>query len=537
MNYQSFCRYVSSLRIFDLRVAALGVVLAFLFTAAVQLHSIVDRNADRWHADEWHTLMLGTHFLDPVNAAYTLRVGETTRWIVRLLYPLAIYHMNTRMGNDWELEYSGLPGTPGSPESSPYDGWLYPGGYYLKDNFNDNNAFMTDPNVQDYIMAMRLYFGIIAILAFSLVVWELFLRAGLIASAVYSIAILSSSLVFSRFSMFYSETTLFILINLAIFLFLRFDRPNATISAFSGMLSAAALSTKLTGGIIAAFMFFYIVRSDPKAGAHRVITYLVVTVTSLIAINWFVAGSYFDFVNETLINVYNYSGRHMTERTRVETISLMLEELGAPIVILFVFAILWLSIPPKRSNLPVYALSIVTVSIAWSLAGSSIYLSRNLAPLYVVMSFIVALGIGDASRYFVRGRASVRRFRYRGVAAVFAVSIVGFVVVDRESFSEARFFEEAAEGILDCSNIAILGLPRERAISATGRPDAAIFENFAGPYTSEGVPRWYRKYTDRECIIVKRKGQNKHISNYFAPITHDLSVRDGRFFFYKRKQQ
>ena len=86
-----------------------------------------------------------------------------------------------------------------------------------------------------------------------------------------------------------------------------------------------------------------------------------------------------------------------------------------------------------------------------------------------------------------------------------------------------------------CGDLAVLGLRQDRVIAATGRDDARIFENFTGPFASSEGSRWYEKYTDWECVIVKRKGQNKHISNYFLPVTHNLSDRDGRFFFYIRK--
>lgn len=509
------------------------MVLAFFVCGTVQIHSIAERGADRWHSDEWHTLMLGSQYLFPVNSAYTVRVGEANRWFVRLLYPFAIYYMNTRMGNDWELEFSGFPGYPGTPESAPYDGWTYPGGYYLKKNFND--AGLSDPNVQDFIIAMRFMIGIIALLTFSLVIWGLFRRAGLAASASYSVAILTSSLVFDQFNLFYTETVLFILTNCALFLFLSFDRPGIRISALSGIVSGAALSTKLVGVSIAAFMFFYIVMSTPKAGAKRVIVFLVSVVICFAAINLFVVGSYFDLVNETLVNVWNYLGRHMTERTRVETISLVAADLGIPIIVLFVFAILWLGVRPRRIYLPVYVLGVASVLILYSLVGGMLYLSRNIAPIYVWISFIVALAMGDAAKHFIRGRAK-RGKTLRGVLAVSLVSIVGFAVLSRQPASEDRFFEENAKKLSDCGDLAVLGLRRDRVIAATGRDDARVFENFTGPFISSGGSRWYEEYTDWECVIVKRKGQNKHISNYFLPISHDLSDRDGRFFFYIRKR-
>ena len=262
-------------RVFDRRNVALILAGAFLLVGAVSVHNLISRNVARVHIDETTTLFLGTQFLSPWDAApYPVHVGEMNRWLVRLLYPLGIYYMNTRMGGDWEAAFLGLPGPPGAPNPATYDGWRYPGGYYLKEKFgredwNFAEDFELDPNVQDYVFAMRFAIGLMAILSFSLVIAALCRKTGAVAAAIYGIAVLSHSLVYSQFSRFYAETVLFLIFNLAIFLYLRADTLTHRVSVFFGVLSAAALSTKLMGILIAAPVFVHVLLNRARKGGSR----------------------------------------------------------------------------------------------------------------------------------------------------------------------------------------------------------------------------------------------------------------------------
>ena len=435
--------------------------------------------------------------------------------------------MNTRMGNDWELEFSGFPGSPGTRETAPFDGWTYPGGYYLAKNFRPETV-RSDPNVQDYIFAMRFAFGIMAIFSFSWVMWELYRRFDVLSCTVYGAAVLGNSLVFDRFSIFYSETSLFILFNLAAVLFLRFVRPGYEGSVFSGFLAAAALSTKLPGALVAGPALVH--AAVRGSGNFRVLILFFSFVGFMAIINFWTAKSYFHFVNETLINVWNYGGRHMTEHDWTGIASKILAEVGAPFAVLFIAAFLYLVSLRRGEFLSIYVLGALILFFTWSLSNATIYLPRNAAPLYVAMSFIVALAAGDAAKRLARGAGA---FRYRGAVGLCVLLVVA--ALQAPPSVEDVFFGKNAGKIRDCEDVAVLGLPREQAVAAIGRSDAAAFENFAGPFVSSGGGRWFEKYVNRDCVIVKREGQNKHISNYFAPLTHDMVDRRGNIFFYKRK--
>ena len=538
------------LRFFNCRVAALLAIVAFLVAGAAQVRDVVDRSAYGLHPDEYHTLYLGTKHLEPWKySVYTKRVGETTRWLVRFLYPLGVYYMNTRMSLDWEA----------MNEDADYEPWHYPGGYYLRNNFTHANFTCTpmctvpSANLQDYIFAMRLALGIILVLSFLPVMWELFRRSDIVAGIAYLALILypllgGASLVFPPTGHFYTPSVLIVLFNLSMFLVFRLSgripRWDEMIfgTALLGVLSGAALSAHLTGIFIAVPAFLHSIDR-----VWRTAVWFLFTASSYIAINLWTADSVFNFINETLVNVWNYGGARMKDDTSLAFLPRVLDDLGILFVTAFVFTLVWLGGKLKRRFIPVYGLGVVIVLVISQLSNVTYYLSRNLALLYVAMSFVLALAVGEAARRATesRFRGVVDVLRYRGVVASLAMVAAALIVVFRIPSAEAVFFEKNAATARSCGSLAVFGIARGRAAAAVGRNDIAVFERLDGPFRLDGpvmdsrspgeIYSEYNKYVDYDCVIVKRRGENKHISNYFAPLDHDMSDRVGELFFYKRK--
>ena len=539
-------------RIADRRNVALILALAFFVAGAVFVHNLVSRNIDRVHIDETATLFLGTKFLSPWDAApYGVQVGEMNRWLVRLLYPLGIYYMNTRMGGDREAEFLSLLGPPGAPNPATYSGWNYPGGYYLKEKFGSEDwnfaeDFEQDPNVQDYVFAMRFAIGLMAILSFSFLIWMFCLKVNAVASAVYGILVLSNSIVFSQFQWFYTEASLFMIFNLAMLLYLRAEAVTYRATVLFGFLSAAALSTKLMGILVAAPVFLHVMlhrlrETRERMRDWRFEIYAITFVLSLVVINFW-SKSIFDFVNETLANVYNYSGRRDAEDIPLRYFSKIESDIGYSFIILYIGFFFWLVARLRRDLALVYALGIVIAFNVWSLSNATVYVwgARNSAPLYVAMSFIVALGAGNLMELVARKAGNLRKIVS---GACSATAVVAFLVTAvavpslRLSSLERLFSDNAREAAARCDDMAVIGLSEEDAVRLGGRSDITVFERLDWPLRSteeDGrLVRWYEKYTNFDCLIVKRKGESKHISNYFAPLTHDMSIRMGNLFFFE----
>ena len=539
-----------TLRFLNCRVASLLAIMAFFLAGVVQVRHTVDSNAHDLHPDEWHTLYLGTAHVDPWGyTAYTKRVGETVRHLVRILYPLGVYYMNTRMSSDWEAINN---------EDPDYNYWHYNGGYYLKNNFTD--AYFTcsvpicpDPNVQDYIYVMRLTLGIILVLSFLPVMHELFRRSDIIAGVAYGALILypflgGASLVFPITEYFYTPSVLIVLFNLSMFLLLRLIRPDTRRdrmvfgTALLGFLSGAALSAHLTGIFVAVPAFLHSVDR-----VWRTVVWFLFAASSYIAINVWTAESWFSFINETLVNVWNYGGARMKEDTPLAFLPRVMDDLGILFVTAFVFALVWLGGISRRRFLPVYGLGAVIILTIYSLSNVTFYLSRNLALPYVAMGFVLALAVGEAARRATesRFRGVVGVLRYRGAVASLLMVAAALIVVFRIPSAEAVFFEKNAAKARSCESLAVFGMARGRAAAAVGRNDIAVFERLDGPFRLDGpvmdsrspseIYSEYNKYVDYECVIVKRRGENKHISNYFALLNHIMSDRVGELFFYKRK--
>ena len=191
----------------------------------------------------------------------------------------------------------------------------------------------------------------------------------------------------------------------------------------------------------------------------------------------------------------------------------------------------------RRDLALVYVLGIVVALVVWSLSNAAIWAGRNTALPIVAMSFILALGAGRLTEPAgVRGSGEGRSRVYSAGAVAVFLSLQPrrfppYGCLPRSGCSLGRFRAETGR----CGDIAAIGLSKADAVRLTGRSDVTTFERLEGPYRSsrdEGVEgvRWYEKYTGFDCLIVKRRGENKHISNYFAPLTHRMSSRVGNLF-------
>ena len=516
---QTYARMVESRR------TVLVMLLWFFLVSSAWVFNLNSRGMNHPHVDEWHTLILGTRhfgsFEDPVDTA---RVGETNRWFVRLLHPAGVYYMNSHMGGE---HYQ--------------TGWEYPGGYYLREHFNKTDTIRHDPNVQDYVFFLRMSFGVLAIFSFCMVMWALSIRFGVVASAAYGSLVLANPLVFSQFDLFYSETTLFILFNTAAFLCLR-TRPSATYRtlAWSGILSAAALSTKLTGILIVGPLFVQTVvevlrsRRNLKVGIE---VYLLSAAAALVLLNW-PSESLFTLLNETLANVYHYKTGHLvTQEGGVRFLRFMLDDLGYVPSFLFAVSLFWLVSRPRRRLAPVYVLGLLIILVIWNFMNSALYLSRSVVSVYVAMSFIVALGVGS----FIESLKSKHKYAAAVCSGLVVVLMAGELVRHQYRMPSlvGTFFERNVEWMEACGTIGAIGLSKQalRALFSSRDDGITIFDRIEGPFNISQDPQIFDEYLQYDCLIVHRKGQSKQISNFVAPQHYRLSDRVGNLFFFSRVRQ
>ena len=511
-------------RMVDSRSTVVVMLLWFFLVSSAWIFNLNSRGVNRPHGDEWHTLVLGTRHLSPfVEPVPSARVGETNRWFVRLLHPAAVYYMNSHMGGEHYLT-----------------GWEYPGGYYLREHFNATDAIRDDPNIQDYVFFLRASFGVLAVFSFCMVMWALSGRFGIAAAATYGSLVLVNPLVFSQFDSFYSETTLFILFNTAAFLCLR-TQPLTTYHAlvWSGILSAAALSTKLTGILIIGPLFVQTVVDALRSRRNLTVSievYLLSAAAALVLLNW-PSESLFALLNETLANVYHYKTGHLvTEEGGAKFLWWMLDDLGYMLPLLFAVSLFWLVRRPGRRLAPVYVLGLLIILVIWSFVNSAVYVPRNLAFVYVAMSFIVALGVGS----FVESLKS----KHKHVAAVCSGLVVVLMASElvrhqyRMPSLVGTFFERNVEQMRTCGTIGAIGLSEQALGALSSSQDGGItisttiFDKVEAPFNLSEEPEALDEYLRYDCLVVHRKGLNKHVSNFAAPQRYRLSDRVGNLFFF-----
>ena len=503
------------------RYTAVILIVVFFAVSSTWIYNLNNRAIGSAHVDEWHTLILGSSHLDPFTKPVpTVRVGETNRWFVRLLYPGAVYYMNSHMGGEHYLT-----------------GWKYPGGFYLKEHFNAVDAVQRDPNIQDFVFFMRVAFGLLAVCCFCLVLWALFSRFGLAAAAAYGSLILSSPLVLEQFQIFYSETTLFVVFNLAAFLCLRREMSSYRMAAYLGILSAAALSTKLTGIMIVAALFAYIIFNRRQRRQHEaewcVEIYLLSLLAFLVLINW-PSGSVFNFVNQTLSNVYHFkTGHRVTAEGGVDFLLTIFRDLGYLTVSLFLISLLWLARSPRRGLAWVYVLAIGVVFVVGGFSNTAIYSERNLASVCVAMSFVIAICVGDFVGGYLANKTSYRVVSTAGLVLVFVVSAAS-LVYGLPSLG-GTFFEKNREFVRNCNDMATIGLSNSdlRSLQQSTNVTIATFPSIRGPFNvSTDYERLFGKYRGYTCLVVRREGQTKQATNFFLPDNYSLETRVGDLFLF-----
>lgn len=491
--------------------------VVFFFVSAVWIHHRNAQEIDWVHPDEEHTVIYGAHRLNPFDGNVTLmRSGELNRWIVRFLYPFAVYYMNGKMGGEHTVT-----------------GWRYPGGYYLKEHLHWANV-PSDPNLQDYVFFQRIMLGFLSLLSIVMLMGALRRRFGPAAAAGYAGLLLFGSTVFENFHFFYSHVTLIIVFNVALYMLLSRDARRLSICALSGAAASAALSTQISGVLVAGPLFAHVAALAWSRGGRReiaVAVFLASALASAVAINW-PAASFFGLVNDTLANVYHYgTGHRVTEEGGWEYAFRIAGDVGYGAIPLFAVAAIYLLARPERGLVYAYGLIALIALAVFQMSNYAIYLSRNVAVVYVAMSFVVALAVGK----FIEGRKGAQRRAGLAAALCFAVFAAGAGYRALSTPSPSRgFFEANAARLSECASLGVVGIPERDMRKFIDRDDAVFFERVRGPFNLSENPETFDKYLAYECLVVLRRGQSKQITNFFAPQSYRLADRAGDLFFFDK---
>ena len=142
------------------------------------------------------------------------------------------------------------------------NGWDYPGGSYLKNNFTNTEKIKNDPNIQDFVFAMRFILGSIVILSFVLASYFISKSYSFISAVTYLTLTFSATMINDMLSIFYTESTLVIIFNLIIVVSLLPKLNKWRLYIWCSFLLSFAISTKLTGVIFSIPIFVIIFLKD-----------------------------------------------------------------------------------------------------------------------------------------------------------------------------------------------------------------------------------------------------------------------------------
>jgi len=477
------------------------LIFAFLFLSSVlMIKNDLQYNIARSHSDEIHTMNFG------INSLYSgevtvLRVGETSRWLARAIYPVALYYMNVNMGGEHFVT-----------------GWNYPSGYYIKKHFKKPKDIRNDPNLQDFVFAMKFVLGSLVLLSFLGASYMLSKYYGFLAGCLYFVLATSSTLVTDMLTMFYTESSLIILFNLLVVLALTKNCNKWRLYIWSSVILALAISTKLTGVVFVLPIIALIMFKDNILRGMKLEGFILLTIVFLAIINIY-ASDYMELLDQTLANVYHLkTGHKFTEPSGLYQVKNITTTLF-PWVIIFPFAIGYIIYKKPAKYYFLYCVAVSAIIMLVALVGVSFFLERNLTTPQTLIIFIISL----ASATVIRGITYKPQIVMTSTISLLLIYQVVTVVDNYRSVTHDRL-----KGYLKNSkNIATIDVESGIVDNSTvleGMPDSFTLVNQLEDFKN--------KFTPYDCVVIKRVNNNKHLTNYILPLDYKLTARHGNYFIY-----
>jgi hypothetical protein len=453
--------------------------------------------------DEVHTVNFAFDSLF-TNVVPIVRVGESTRWLARAFIPLATYYMNGKMGGEHYIT-----------------GWNYPGISYLKRNFKDTESINGDPNIQDFVYALKMCLGISVILSFLIASYFLLLNYGSIASIAYFSIALSANLINEMLAIFYTESTLVIIFNLIVVLGLKSDINNNRRIFWSAFITAFSISTKLTGVVfIAPIIYTLQDKIRDFLTGMKLEVYLALTVGFLLLINVY-STSYIDLLDQTLANVYHLKTGHLSsEPGGIFQIKKIINNLSY-FTPLFLFSCICLIFLDAKNKLFLYSIVISVFLILISMVDVSFSITRNLSTPLVMMVFIIS----------IVSSLLVKKICNKYIFLVFLLFPPIFFSYKYFSNFNKITYQSLDIKQAECRKLGYVnvgGLIYENSSEINGMPYAYTLK--------DQLPTLINQFSGYDCVLVNRINNNKQYTNYILPLYYRLVSRKGDYFLFKIKQ-
>ena len=485
----------------------------------------------RYHVDEYHTVQQGLYFIVH-GAVQNFRVQESVRWLVRLSYPYALLSMNTHMGgNVW------------------IDDWDYPGHRYIIRTMVDSyvpDAIKNDPNLRDFLQSLRVPYILFVAASVFVLSYVLLRRRYYLTAFAVPVLLGINRLLIKEQGLFYVEPAMLAAIALVTAVYVR-AMANETRFTWRQTVGLAALtafmvSTKFSTAVYALLpmLALWWQPTDARARWRHVGLFVVTLAGWYVVINFpaFTSlASFNQFLHDFSSNFWQYAAGSRDAYTvapGVPHLQLIIKQFGSlfgpalyAVPVLLAFALWRGSRTERRIIVPQIIVLALTVA---SLAGQRIYFERNVIPFYLTLIALTVFSVEILHRIFWERRA-LRRWVVAGYAALAVAAVTG-VIIASGGMQKFTFQISLTPRTGFLRNVNEIMEERKPAALYTVGFDAEFFEG--QPYRDrlQQLPEApeplhnnnYAAYEDvfrvlpkESVMLVNRRGNNKHVSNYIAP--------------------
>ena len=462
------------------------------------------------YVDEVHTLNYGISSLYS-GEVEVLRVGETTRWLARAFYPIGVYYMHSNMGGSHKVH-----------RVNKTSGWSYSSGY-VKNNFKKPISVKGDPNLQDFVFAMKFLLGALVILSFLVASYLIANNYGFLAGISYFVFPAATSLFSVMQSIFYTESGFVILFNLTIILALTSAMNTWRLYIWSALILAFAISTKLTGLLFAVPIVTTLVLRGKVFKGMKLEGFVILTILFLALIHVYTS-SYMEVIDQTLSNVYAHkTGHGGTQPAGWYQVKQMAKALF-PWIFLFPISAAFLCYKRPRNFLFVLSIVVMLMIMLASFSGASFFHVRNMTTPLVMILFVISIGFA----------VLVRQIKFRPqfllIASVAGVLILhGYTLITQYRAVDKEWFDLHVQNSL---SVARIGIEEELV------PNSTRIKNLSGKFEiNDQVEKLSQKLRRYDCIVVNRIKSNKQFTNYILPLNYELVARHGNYFVYKNSER
>lgn len=461
-----------------------------------------------YHADESHTVLL------TLESFYTgkvrgLTVGESSRWLTRLVFPVALYYMNSNMG--------GVLGVVP---------WSYPGAGYLRKNLTSMKAVASDANLQDFMFALKLGVNTLVILSFTFAAFFISRSYGLIYGLGYFTLSLSSKYVIETLNILYTEGTFFIIFNIIICLSLVKKISIYRLYFWLPLIFSLSVFTKATGLLFIFPIIAILYANDKKMFSFlKIELFLFLTlVFSLIVCMH--APSFIKLLNDTLSNVYHLkTGHGITQPSGMFQFKNIFQYM-APWSYISLLSIPYLIHQWKKNTAFVSTIIFTLLLMVTSIVGVSYFHPRNLnTPSVIGIFLFIVFAYSLSKNSFFTFKQENRVI----VSLFVAISLLSSFALSSYANYKSISIEPLISQTTKCKSIGTINVKYKKENVAKVLPIPSFFK------LSRDKIKFLKRTLRHDCIIANRINKNKQYTNYLLPMHFNLKDRVGNYFLYVKK--